>query len=101
MVEDCIVEDWVLLEAAERSGWPTRLGVGYWGHCYTINKVFRALCDMIAKYEQPPVDPDVRLVADIVNAFQGDQWPGDDVAMSILLTNDLTRAVAVYKASKA
>ena len=37
--------DWVLLEAAKRS---------YFGITPACD---RALCDMIAKYEQPPVDP--------------------------------------------
>ena len=46
--------DWVLVEAAKRSGIrgdAFSLRVGY-GH----NLTFRALCDMIERYEQPPVD---------------------------------------------
>ena len=45
--------DWVLVEAAKRSGWPqsTPLYAEY-----QEDKAYRALCDMIQKYEQPPVD---------------------------------------------
>jgi hypothetical protein len=48
-------DDWVLLEAAKLSG------MGY-HHAdelrflYKRNKIYRALCDMIAKHEKPPVD---------------------------------------------
>jgi hypothetical protein len=48
-------EDWVLLEAAKLSG------MGY-HHAdelrflYKRNKIYRALCDMVQKYEKPPVD---------------------------------------------
>lgn len=42
--------DWVLIEAAKRCGREVPL---YW---YDNDVAFQALCDMIAKYEQPPVD---------------------------------------------
>ena len=49
--------DWVLLEAAKRSGWQVLDGdlcvPRYW---LNNNGAFRALCDMIERYEQPPVD---------------------------------------------
>ena len=49
--------DWVLIEAAKRSEYenatdPTWMRKDY----HRLSPVFRALCDMIAKYEQPPVD---------------------------------------------
>lgn len=48
--------DWVLIEAAKRSKW-TVLDVptlrAYHGE---YSAPYRALCDMIQKYEQPPVD---------------------------------------------
>ena len=46
--------DWVLIEAAKRCGWTpdlTWLRADY----RAVNGLFRALCDMIEKYEQPPV----------------------------------------------
>ena len=49
--------DWVLIEAAKRSGWQVLDGdlcvPRYW---LNNNGAFRALCDMIERYEQPPVD---------------------------------------------
>lgn len=48
-------EDWVLLEAAERSN----IGeepIEYLRKIYPRAGSFRALCDMIAKHEKPPVD---------------------------------------------
>ena len=50
-------QDWVLLEAAKRSGWFESLQLSYLQRCYTeSNQMFRALCDMILKHEQPTVD---------------------------------------------
>ena len=46
--------DWVLIEAAKRSGWGDAVDTlrTYYAH----HDVFSALCDMIERYEQPPVD---------------------------------------------
>lgn len=44
--------DWVIREAARKCGTPEN-EASYW-HMY--DKAFRALCDMIQRYEQPPVD---------------------------------------------
>lgn len=98
-----MVEDWVLIEAAKRTWWGKgnypieRLRAEY----SVADSSFSALCDMIAKYEQRPVDPDVRLVADIVNAFEDQSWPEKDLAVAERYSEHLARAVAVYKASKA
>ena len=52
--------DWVLIEAAERSGWLLTLRCDdlptYCRGKYHEHFGFRALCDMIERYEQPPVD---------------------------------------------
>jgi hypothetical protein len=51
--------DWVLIEAAERIG-KQRLNTDRLPEIYAftcnMGKAFRALCDMIERYEQPPVD---------------------------------------------
>lgn len=49
--------DWVLLEAAKRSGgeWTTA-SVKVLRNLRALEGPFRALCDMIERYEQPPVD---------------------------------------------
>jgi hypothetical protein len=48
--------DWVLIEAAKRFGWNDVSE--YVRAYYATNDLsgYRALCDMIAKHEQPPVD---------------------------------------------
>jgi len=47
--------DWVLIEAAKRGAFrkETLAAMRMW---YQSDKTFRALCDMIERYEQPPVD---------------------------------------------
>jgi hypothetical protein len=47
--------DWVLIEAAKRGAFrqATIEEMRMW---YQADKTFRALCAMIQKYEQPPVD---------------------------------------------
>ena len=47
-------EDWVLIEAADRGGYTGDLQA--LRHSYAAIPIYRALCDMIAKHEQPPVD---------------------------------------------
>jgi hypothetical protein len=45
--------DWVLFEAAKRCGWDHLEDVRI---MRSANPTFRALCDTIERYEQPPVD---------------------------------------------
>lgn len=57
MTDTIPMPDWVLLEAAKRCKWveeqeAQRLRLYEYEH----NEAFRALCDMILKHEQPPVD---------------------------------------------
>jgi hypothetical protein len=51
--------DWVLFEAAKRSGWD-KWRADHLLRCYISEHPdygsYRALCDMIERYEQPPVD---------------------------------------------
>jgi len=51
--------DWVLIEAAKRIGWlnpdVNPLRERYRSGSY-LSHAYRALCDMIQKYEEPPVD---------------------------------------------
>lgn len=88
--------DWVLLEAAKRTDWDyysqtierLRQEYGF------ARSTFRALCDMIAKYEQPPVDPDVEAVKRIFMAAANNPnyfFDGEYIS----------RAVAQYKLERA
>lgn len=48
--------DWVLIEAAKRCDWAAGKTLAQMrGHIHNSG-AYRALCDMIQKYEQPPVD---------------------------------------------
>jgi len=59
MTEQTTMPDWVLIEAAKRSGWvnlniswtPDRLRAEY-----PNDGAYRALCDLILETQQPPVD---------------------------------------------
>lgn len=54
MTDTPILPDWVLIEAAKRGAF---IGdVSDLQHSYESIKVYRALCDMILKHEQKPVD---------------------------------------------
>ena len=52
--------DWVLIEAAKRTNWYMPVDCIHERYS-TLSDAFRALCDMILKHEQPPVDPDLLL----------------------------------------
>jgi len=49
-------EDWVLIEAAKRCGWADTYTLDTLQRFYGNDLPYRALCDMIAKHEQKPVD---------------------------------------------
>ena len=89
--------DWVLLEAAKRTG----LLVGnaeYFKEYAKCSQAYSALCDMIAKHEQPPVDPDVEAVKRIINAWRPSDMDGLNFEA---YSNHLARAVAQYKQERA
>ena len=48
--------DWVLIEAAKRFGWDRGRPLSALQKDYEVSTPLRALCDMIFKHEQPPVD---------------------------------------------
>jgi len=57
MTDKQIPPDWVLLEAAKRCHFNMDVWNAYELREYLKDcRVFSALCDMIEKYEQPPVD---------------------------------------------
>jgi hypothetical protein len=62
-------EDWVLFEAAKRSG--MKQCPDWIKRCYDHHAVlaFRALCNMIQKYEKPPVDRKVLCAQEAMTEF--------------------------------
>ena len=93
-----VPEDWVLREAAKRA-WYAPATIDHWRAHHASSTTFSALCDMIAKYEQPPVDPDVEAVKRILQ-----EWYGFDPLSIVALASDgggYARAVAQYKLERA
>ena len=60
-------DDWVLLEAAKMCGWDTEIERPR--RLYSKDSPFRALCDMIAKHEKPPVDRKVLCAREAMTEF--------------------------------
>lgn len=58
--------DWVLIEAAKRCGWTYGTTDNYHD-----NPVYAALCDMILKHEQPPVDRKLLCAREAERKFDG------------------------------
>jgi hypothetical protein len=52
--------DWVLLEAEKRCEWEFSIEKLRFEYHHEDSTCFRALCDMIAKHEKPPVDRKAR-----------------------------------------
>ena len=63
--------DWVLIEAAKRSGWVTDRTSNYREYVYRGNPAYRALCDMIERYEQPPVDRKLLCAREALGVVEG------------------------------
>jgi len=62
--------DWVLIEAAKRSGWVYPREALSSSH-FTSNRVVRALCDMIERYEARPVDRKLLCAREAVRTHAG------------------------------
>jgi hypothetical protein len=78
--------DWVLLEAAKRAWGKTTDPVSSLRYIYDdVDTTFRALCDMIERYEQPPVDRKVLCAREALSeankAHADVAWSDEDVAV--------------------
>lgn len=60
--------DWVLIEAAKRGVWCVAASIVQKRDMYHKEPLYRALCDMIQKYEKPPVDRKVLCAREAVNS---------------------------------
>jgi hypothetical protein len=68
--------DWVLIEAAKRCEWDSD-NIEHVYRQYQGYPAYRALCAMIQKYEQPPVDRKLLCVAEAMCEFGWDEdWMG-------------------------
>ena len=83
--------DWVLFEAAKRSEWGEQAIVSL-VYEYKNKPSFRALCDMIERYEQPPVDRKLLCAREALSeankAHADVTWSDEDVAV---------RAIELYE----
>jgi len=61
-------EDWVLLEAAKLADEPD-IEIQWLRDLHNACGTFRALCDMIAKHEKPPVDRKVLCAREAMTEF--------------------------------
>ncbi len=72
--------DWVLIEAAKRCGWGYVIATLQW--TYRNEAPFRALCDMIERYEQPPVDRKLLCAREAMrNGSNGKIWSKEEVGV--------------------
>jgi hypothetical protein len=62
--------DWVLLEAAKRCNMFTKHSDAL-RYRHTGDSCFRALCDMIAKHEKPPVDRKLLCAREAMKSWVG------------------------------
>jgi hypothetical protein len=67
-------EDWVLIEAAKRSGWAD-WKLSLIRSQLPDDETFGALCDMIAKHEQKPVDRKLLCAWEAMREQRPDDWP--------------------------
>ena len=74
MTDNQTPPDWVLIEAAKRSNWRDTDLEWIKESSEYLNPMYRALCDMIAKHEQPPVD---RKLLCAREAAVGEGWDPD------------------------
>jgi hypothetical protein len=72
--------DWVLIEAAKRCGWSANdipALRDYYSRREDEDDGYAPLCDMIQKYEQPPVDRKLLCVEEAMCEFGWDEdWMG-------------------------
>lgn len=69
--------DWVLLEAAKLADEPD-IEIQWLRDLHNACGTFRALCDMIAKHEKPPVDRKMLCAREAISVAYGrhEEWIG-------------------------
>ena len=92
-----ILPDWVLLEAAKRGGWATST-MDELRPAYACRDMFRALCDMIAKHEQKPVDRKLLCAWEALKMLGDNPAPRVGLYMTIELAKDVSvRAIELWE----
>jgi hypothetical protein len=65
--------DWVIREAEKRAG----INLPFPDMTYNNGGAFRALCDMIERYEQPPVDRKVLCAREAITQSHDQNFPSN------------------------
>jgi hypothetical protein len=74
-------DNWVLLEAARLCGWDTEIeGLR---RLYSKDSPFRALCDMIAKHEKPPVCRKVLCAQEALREWSEMGYEGEECMIGV------------------
>jgi hypothetical protein len=75
-------EDWVLIEAAKLSETWCR-SIEWLRELYGVSGSFRALCNMIAKYEKPPVDRKLLCAREAWDQWGSKEYDGREYAITV------------------
>jgi hypothetical protein len=75
MTDTPILPNWVLLEAAKRCGW-TYDDIPELQSYYDNDQPYSALCDMILKHEQPPIDRKLLCAREAAKENDPEYWYG-------------------------
>jgi len=88
--------DWVLIEAAKRCGRSalTKQKLRGW---YGYDTVFGALCDMILKHEQPPVDRKLLCAREATKVFGQQKFASSGYIASDLLEDYVVHAIELWE----
>lgn len=68
--------DWVLIEAAKRGSWYVSATIEERRGMYAQEPLYRALCDMILKHEQPPIDRKLLCAREAAKENDPEYWYG-------------------------
>ena len=78
-------DDWVLIEAVKRSGYKSPMNRVEWlrNRWDFIGGPFRALCDMIQKYEKPPVGRKVLCAQEALREWEAMGYEGEEYMIGV------------------
>jgi hypothetical protein len=79
---DKVPADWILIEAAKR-GKRLHLGPDMLRIDYNTDKTYRALCDMIERYEEPPEDRKLLCAREAYKRYSGVPIPTQAIGLCV------------------
>ena len=91
------IPDWAGKRACELLNAEAQISEWRWPRDHESPSVV-TVAKLVMQHES---DPDVRLVANVINAFEGPYWQKNDIALDPAQKARLDRAVSQYKQEKA